>query len=288
MQTIDPSRRNPSDQESEDFGDVALHAFADRQLSQNEENKVIDFLERHPDRMQLLRGHMDDKQRINDAVKLEDEPADATIDTLADCLSDRLANHERRERTKRWSLRSAASVALMAVGWTAHTAYVDTPASSPTPALMASLETAELPSFLADAAGAHSLFGLDRVRPVEYTAESEGAMQDWFGSLFDADSSVPHLEQTGFDLVGGRMLATAEGPIAQLLYENTPGDRVSLFFTKQQIGEGSEMKLVLVGKTFASYWNDDEFSYAVVEEAPGADIGVVATQVAELVHNGGS
>lgn len=271
-----------------DVSDVELHAFADRQLSVDEENKVIDFLERHPDRLQLLRGHMDDKRRISEATELDDEPTDVAIDTLADCLGDRLARHEKREKARRWSARTVACVALIAVGWTAHTAYIDGPATRNGALTMASGEATAVPRFLADAAGAHSLFAPDQVHPVEYTADSEPAMREWFSSLFNTDIAVPHLEGIGFDLMGGRMLATAEGPLAQLLYENGRGDRVSLFFTKQQMDGSSEMKLVKVGKTFASYWQDDEFSYAVVEEAPGADIGVVATQIAELVHNRGS
>jgi anti-sigma factor RsiW len=72
--------------------------------------------------------------------------------------------------------------------------------------------------------------------------------------------------------------------MAQLLYENEKGDRVSLVFGRRQVPGGTELKLVHVGKSYASYWREGEFAWAVVEDSPGADVSAVATHVAQVIR----
>ncbi|MEO0762532.1 MAG: anti-sigma factor, partial [Pseudomonadota bacterium] len=144
---------------------------------------------------------------------------------------------------------------------------------------------ASVPSFVADAAGAHQVFAPDNFHPVEFTAKDEAAMARWFSARLGQTATIPHLEELGFSLVGGRLLAGANGPAAQVMYENAKGDRVSLVFGKQQVPGGSpELKLVHVGKSYASYWQDKGFAWAVVEDTPGADVSMVATHVARITR----
>jgi anti-sigma factor RsiW len=271
--------------ERDDVTAAELHAFLDQQLSGPDETKVVDFLDRHPDRQRIVRGLMHDKEQLVRAADADELEPDEGIETLAACLTDRLARAERKTQVRRWSARLAAAVVLVGAGWTGHTVYTDRLASDN--GFVQTATPAPVTDFLATAAGAHSVFATDRVRPVEYTADAETALADWFGSHFKAPVEIPHLEGIGFTFLGGRLLATAEGPLAQLVYESPRGDRVSLFFAERSMLGGSELKLVKVGKTYASYWQDDSFTYAVVEEAPGADIGVVATQIAGRAQNPG-
>lgn len=238
---------------------------------------------------------------VNDDLPLAGEAAgpdleaDEAIATLAACLADRLERHERRDRVRRWLRRFGTTATLLAGGWFGHTAYearlgaagkliggegVEQPPDAKLGVGVA------VPRFLADAAGAHSLFAEDRVHPVEFTAAAEGVMQAWFSSHLEAPVEVPHLENVGFDLVGGRLLGTAEGPIAQLIYTNPNNDKVSVFFARRPdpAAAGPELKLVRIGQAYASWWHDGGLGYAVVEASPGADVGVVATRVSEFLQ----
>ncbi|MGF1562919.1 MAG: anti-sigma factor family protein [Geminicoccaceae bacterium] len=281
------NRPEPTASPARPVSPAALNAFVDHELPPREKAEVIDFLAHHPGTYQEIARVMQDKRQIADAASLDDEPLEESFDTLADCLSDRLARYERRVQVRRWGMRSAAALSMLAVGWTSHSVYTQGYGSvgGEQPMVQsASFETT--PRFLADAAGAHNVFAGDHIHPVEYTAAQEPAMVDWFHAMLDGNVVIPHIEQIGFDLVGGRLLGTADGPIAHVLYENQRGDRVSLFFAKQAIAGDDEIRLVKMGKTYASYWQGDEYSYAVVEDTPGADVSLVATEVAQMIKAG--
>ncbi|MEM6488158.1 MAG: hypothetical protein AAF677_07795 [Pseudomonadota bacterium] len=262
--------------------DAELNAFCDGELNEDETVRIAAAIEADA----ALRVRM--AQMMGDIAALravsEPEGDDAATAALAEKLGQRVQRRTQRRMIGRVGAGVAASMALVAGGWIGHGAYVkSTTAKNGRNTMVMAEVTQGVPSFVADAAGAHEVFAPDTFHPVEFTAKDEAAMARWFSDRLGEAAMIPHLEELGFGLVGGRLLAGSEGPMAQVMYENDRGDRVSLVFGKQQVSGSKELKLVHMGKTYASYWQNNGFSWAVLEESPGADVSMVASHVSRLV-----
>ncbi|MEM6438777.1 MAG: hypothetical protein AAF763_03640 [Pseudomonadota bacterium] len=201
---------------------------------------------------------------------------DPEAEALAARLGARLRADQARRGRRRASLAAAALLATAVGGWFAHI-YVGAPAPS------AALAQGEPPAFVADAVGAHAVFAPDQIHPVEFFSDDEALMRDWFAGHLGDDVRIPHLEEIGFDLIGGRLLGSARGPSAQLIYENAAGDRVSLVFGRQDLpGASDAPRFEDVDGRLASWWRQGELSWAVVEDRPGADVMTVTKLVVDM------
>jgi anti-sigma factor RsiW len=262
-----------------------LAAYCDGELPGEEAARVEAALSADPALRVEMTRMMNERRALADAVRLsgDAEEADPAVAALADRLSERLERERIRRTRLQWAGAAAALGAIAAVGWIGHAALTGTPLVGPAPPAAEAVDVG-VPGFVADAAGAHAIFSHDEVHPVEFRAVDEPVMREWFRSHLGEGATIPHLEALGFELMGGRLLGDAEGAMAQLLYENEKGDRVSLVFGRRQVPGGTELKLVHVGKSYASYWREGEFAWAVVEDSPGADVSAVATHVAQVIR----
>ena len=260
-----------------------LEAFADGELPAEDARRVAAALETDAD----LRAQFAEICRLGAALEqVADDPEDddPAIGVLANRLERQLVLRRRAQLSRYGAAAAAVVAAVGTAGWYSHAALSPAvPGAAPAVMAANTVDPGALPSFVADAAGAHSIFAFDSVHPVEFTSSDQPVMHDWFVSHLGGNASVPQLDSLGFTLVGGRLLGGAEGAMAQILYENAKGDRVSLIYGKRQLPGGPEVKLVKVGKSFASYWQHNDFSWAVVEDAPGADVTAVSAHVAELI-----
>lgn len=275
--------------------DAELHAFCDGELDEAESARVAAALEADG----VLRARM--SNILSDAARLaeasEPERDDPATEALAAKLGAALDRKQRRQSALRFAGGGVTLAAVAAAGWFGHALLAKPLAGKLRPgdpgvvlatAQPQPIPRGQVPGFVADAAGAHAVFAPDTFHPVEFTASDEATMASWFSSHLGDSAIIPHLEELGFDLVGGRLLGGAEGPMAQVLYENDRGDRVSLVYGKQIVPGGADLRLVHVGKSYASYWQDGGFSWAVVEDSPGADVSSVATHIARITRNLGT
>ncbi len=261
-----------------------LAAYCDGQLGEREAARVEQALLERPELRAELTQIAADRRLLIDALSASE--ADEAPDPAIAALADRLDRQLKIQSARRMGLRGGAVVAGLVIigiaGWVGHAAVTGTPMFARRfvdPDEMA----ARVPGFVADAAGAHAIFADDTVHPVEFEAADEAVMRGWFETHLGEGAVIPELDALGFGLVGGRLLADADGAMAQLVYENGKGDRVSLVFGPRPVPGGTDLKLVHVGKRYASYWREGNFAWAVVEDSPGADISAVATHVAELI-----
>jgi anti-sigma factor RsiW len=258
-----------------------LEAFVDGELDASAAARVEAALTEDA----ALRAEFDrlarERAALGAAVAGEDAPP-AGLDLLAARLEAALRGRRRRRMALRAGVAVVAAAALGVGGWVAHARLTGTPLL---PGAAQIAAAAGVPGFVADAAGAHAVFAASEDDGlVEFGAAEEAQMLDWFARHLGAGATVPHLEEIGFELVGGRLLGDAEGPAAQLLYRNARGDKVSLMLARRPAPGGAELKLVHVGKRYASWWREGDLAWAVVEDSPGADVSAVATHVAALVR----
>ena len=82
------------------------------------------------------------------------------------------------------------------------------------------------------ALAAHRTFTAEVRHPVEVAASDEAHLVQWLSKRLDYKIHAPDLKPEGFSLLGGRLLSTDDGPAALLMFENSRGERLTLFCTK--------------------------------------------------------
>ena len=160
-------------------------------------------------------------------------------------------------RAQRWSRLGAmaASIALAvtfggAVGWLAR-GQLD-PASVQAVAPRAQLAVA-----------AHKVFVADRGRPVEVRADARDQLVQWLSTRMQAQILIPDLSGLGLRFMGGRLLPSAAGPAAQLMYDDDTGIRVTLFVESNAGGGTQADQFVTSDRVEALSWADRRFAYTL-------------------------
>lgn len=241
-----------------------LHAFVDGQLPKSRCTTVLAYLGRHPEEVARLAAYATQKEelraRLEEIVQPSEDPKTAALQhTLADRLT-------ARSRYGEWLRRAAAMAVLLGVGWWSNTLYHQYVAD-------------RLPDVVVEAAQAHEIFSGDRDRPVELTAVASPDLAAWFSSRLGEMVEIPSLRGMGLRLVGGRLLAGDQGPVAQLIYEDASGYRVTLCLSSEQSDSGPELEVVTLHGLTAGYWHEGDLTYALVAKATEQQLVTIATEL---------
>ncbi|HUX25838.1 MAG TPA: anti-sigma factor, partial [Burkholderiales bacterium] len=84
----------------------------------------------------------------------------------------------------------------------------------------------------------------------------------------------------GFELVGGRLLPGSTGPVAQFMYQNAKGKRITLYVSRRQAGpRDTAFRFSQEDNISVFYWIDGTLGYALSAEMPRSRLLTVATAV---------
>jgi anti-sigma factor RsiW len=126
----------------------------------------------------------------------------------------------------------------------------------------ASYSTGE--SFARQSAIAHVMYAPEVTRPVEVGADREQELVTWVSNRLGTDVRPPVLDRVGFELMGGRMLPGDDGPVAQFMYHDAKGERITLCISHRKVSSDmTAFKLYQDGSVNVFYWVDGDFGYAV-------------------------
>jgi anti-sigma factor RsiW len=126
----------------------------------------------------------------------------------------------------------------------------------------ASYNTGE--SFARQSAVAHVMYAPEVMRPVEVGADREQELVTWVSKRLGTDVRPPILTRVGFELMGGRLLPGDDGPVAQFMYHDAKGERITLCISHRKIStDTTAFKLYQDGSVNVFYWIDGDFGYAV-------------------------
>lgn len=175
------------------------------------------------------------------------------------------------DRAGRWPvpappLRLAAAVALLAIGaaggfLAARTGVAGAPAGR----------------FAEAALGAHAVYVTEVAHPVEVQASQSEHLAKWLSKRLGHPIAAPDLGNSGFRLVGGRLLpAETGGPAAFFMYEDASGRRVTLYAVPGATAGDSAFRLAERGATESFYWVDGTLSCAVTGDIPRDDLRALA------------
>lgn len=255
-----------------------VHAYVDGRLAPERQREVERWLERRPEDIARVEAYRAQKRCMR---QLFDPVLDEAIPVRL---------RHAAGRTLPWyARRVAAGLALAmlsgAVGWGLH-------GTAPF-ARGASAVRSNDPSALAAAAGlarraavAHAVYAPDQRRPVEVDAAHEDQLIAWLSKRMGAPMKAPHLQDVGYSLEGGRLLPGGQGPVAQFMYQDGEGGRLTLYVSNEVADVNSGAKNSAAGFGFVDegsvkvfYWVDGSFGYAISANTDRASLTRVSDEV---------
>jgi anti-sigma factor RsiW len=131
------------------------------------------------------------------------------------------------------------------------------------------------------AARAHVVYSPEVRHPVEVDAKEHDHLVKWLSKRLDYPLKVPVLSQEGFELLGGRLLPGGEGqPVAQFMYQDANGKRLTLYVTRSKKGDQvTAFRFAQEGNVAVFYWIDNDCGYALSGELDKPALARVASLV---------
>ena len=134
-------------------------------------------------------------------------------------------------------------------------------------------------AFVADAVSAHRVFVAEVRHPVEVGADQEAHLVAWLSKRLGKTLRAPRLAAHGYDLVGGRLLSDAQGPAAQLMYQDAAGRRITLYVRPSSNGSDTSFRFAQHGNVQAFYWRDNGLAWAVSGDLDRVTLSSIAEEV---------
>ena len=130
------------------------------------------------------------------------------------------------------------------------------------------------------AARAHLVYSPEVRHPVEVEAKDKDHLVAWLSKRLGMKLRVPILANEGFELLGGRLLPGNDGPVAQFMYQEASGKRLTLYVTRPHKGENvTAFRFAQEGPVSVFYWIDRECGYALSGEVDKPTLARVAGTV---------
>lgn len=133
------------------------------------------------------------------------------------------------------------------------------------------------------ALAAHAVFTTDVRHPVEVAANEKAHLVQWLSRRLAYPLRIPDLRAEGYRLLGGRLLASRDGPAALLMFENAGGERVTLYCARPD-GRETAFHYAEGEGSAAFYWSDRDAAYAVSGPADRDRLLRIARRVYEALE----
>ena len=168
----------------------------------------------------------------------------------------------------------ARAAALLAIGVAIGLAAY--PLVFPVPSVASVAERA----FPMRAARAHAVYVSEVRHPVEVEASQQAHLVAWLSKRLGTSLRVPLLADEGFSLLGGRLLPGPEGAVAQFMYQDTSGARLTLYVSHRSGAESpTAFRFAQEGKVQVFYWIDRDMGYALSGEIDRPALAKIANAV---------
>ena len=245
------------------ISETDLHGYVDGGLAQERRGEVETFLSDNPQEQARVRAYQEQNRLLHaffDPVLAE--PIPGKWQTLA----------------RRWLFPAKAVAAAVAwivvggiLGWFLRGEITG--------------RSAKDVDFARQAALAHTVYTPEVRHPVEVTAEQEEHLVNWLSKRLGGKLRVPHLVDLGYELVGGRLLPGDQGPVAQFMYQEPSGKRLTLYVKTDPSSEReTAFRYSQQGKVAVFYWLDRRLSYALSGELQKEELLRVANAIYQRLN----
>ncbi len=144
----------------------------------------------------------------------------------------------------------------------------------------------ELDRVVRMALGAHHVFSGEIRHPVEVPGSDSAHLAKWLGARIGVPFTAPDITDSGFALLGGRLLAEGPRPAALLMYEDTTGRRITLYMEKWPTNDESGLQHLASGGLNTFYWTDKHFACAVSGNLDPAKLKIVSEELYAALERG--
>ena len=247
----------------QEIEEAELHAYLDGELSDERRAEIQAYVAAHPGEEQRL-----------DVYRLQDEALRARFEAvLEEPLPGRLTRGPAR---KRRSMRYVAAVGWLALGgvggWHLH-------------GLTGENFRVDPPGWARRAAVAHVVYTPEVRHPVEVGANEEAHLAAWLSKRLGTPLRIPQLHPLGYSLVGGRLLPGDQGPVAQFMYQDDRGQRLTLYVRiNAEHSRETAFRFARHGNVGVFYWIDRKLGYALSGEIDKDELLRVAAAVYEHLN----
>jgi anti-sigma factor RsiW len=224
-----------------------LQAYADGRLPEGRRAAVEAWLATRPD----------EAERIAAYRRLANEVRAAYDGMISEPVPERLA----RVATPRMPWRRIAAVA----GWVVLGIAVGAPLGwQVRPERIVAQSATDSMLIARRAALAHATYSPEVRHPVEVGADDEQHLVTWLSKRLGVKVKAPKLDEAGMGLVGGRLLPGENGPVAQFMYQNQSGRRLTLYVrTEASRNRETAFRYARENNIGVFYWIDHEVGYAL-------------------------
>jgi anti-sigma factor RsiW len=223
-----------------------LHAYVDGQLDPRRTHEVECYLRAHPVIKQRAVAYRTQGETLRAAfVRHGAEPLPSSLNLLT-----LVEEHLVRRRIRPWFVTAAIGIAFALGGFGGW--------------LEGERRPTGLNALADEAAASYAVHASDRRRPVELGATQRDDLVRWFSTRLNRTIEPPDLSSLGYQLLGGRLVATSNGPAALTVYENNAGTRLAIFVRPMRAGHTEPIEQVDIGDMDGCAWVDRGLGYAVI------------------------
>ena len=251
--------------ESVTLQQAELHAYVDGQLGPDGQRRVEAYLESNPE----AAAQVEDYKLLNAQLQKLYQPI----------LDEKIPEHYLRPTPKRdwWRpLRSLAAAGLLLALGLSLGLYLGTDLE-----VAHDDQHAAQDHVVGEAAIAYAVYSPEVHHPVEVKGDQEQHLVNWLSKRMGRTIKAPKLDSLGMHLLGGRLLASDDGPGALLMYENAKGKRVVLYACISDDQKTTAFRFAEQDEVSVFYWHDQAISYALAGEISRAEL----YPLAEAVYN---
>jgi len=250
-----------------------LHAFVDGQLALDRHAPLQRYLDADPDAARRVATYQAQRAELR-AIFLV--PETGTLPPRLDLAS--ILQERRDRRIARWRIAAAIALAL-GIGGTGGWFLHQPPAPGRTALAMQVLKQEALAS--------HLVYASDRRHPIEVVASDEPHLKQWLSNRLGQKVAPPDLSALGYQLIGGRLLATEHGaPAALFMYNNAAGQRLSLLLRPMAPDLKAPDTDIKDAGISGCAWIAKGMGYAVVGAMPDSELDRVADLVRAQLGTG--
>ncbi|MCG5241727.1 anti-sigma factor family protein [Azospirillum doebereinerae] len=245
-----------------------LHAWLDGELPEERRASVERHLADHPEEARRFERYRAQRALLSHSFgPLIDQPVP---DRLTPPFEARASLPVGTGRLRFWAMALAASLLVFLAGGAGGWLLRDRAGLRGDPPTAA---------FIADAVAAHRVFTVEVRHPIEIGVDQEAHLVAWLSKRIGKPMRCPKVTRGGYTLMGGRLLADADGPVALYMYEDAAGRRITLYIRPSPNTAGTAFRFAQDGSLRALYWRDNGLALAVTGDLDRATLSGIAEEV---------
>ena len=262
--------------------EAELQAYVDRQLTPERQLEIESYLSKRPEEALRVDAYLPHKRELRALfAPVLDEPVPHRLKRAA------------TPRTPWYLQRLAAGIAIAVVSgaasWGLRSIGAELGAETLARRTPSAVTLASATGFTQRAAVAHAVYSPDARRSVEVGADQEDQLVAWLSKRMGAPMKPPHQQARGYALDGGRLLPGGQGPVAQFMYNDSAGAKLTLYVSREvafpdalaPLGTHQEtaFRFSKEGPVNVFYWVNGPFGYAISADADKTELARVSSEV---------